>query len=136
MVAQRVVLLGIPPGMPGFQVVRRASGMMLPGVPALTVATPVLVRSATLVAMTVSVPATAGARYTPFASMVPPPGETNQVTAVDCPAVVPVTVAWKVIVPPRATEARDGVTATAMTGAGAATVKLTFDESCHAPAAS
>jgi hypothetical protein len=68
--------------------------------------------------------------------MVPPPGETNQVTAVDWPTLVPVTAAWKVIVPPGATEARDGVTATAMTGVGAATLKLTFGESCHAPAAS
>src|SRR5256712_3093889 len=131
-----VVRLGIPPGMPGFQVVRRASGMMLPSVPTLTVAMPVFVGSATLVAMTVYVPGTAGATYAPVGSTLPPPGGTNQVTAVEAPAAVPVTVAWKLIVPPGVVDATGGVTATVRTGAGAATVKLMFAESCQPPAAS
>jgi hypothetical protein len=38
MVAQMLVLLGIPPGMPGFQVVRRADGMTVPGVSTTAVA--------------------------------------------------------------------------------------------------
>src|SRR5712664_3975227 len=53
-VAQMVVLLGIPPGMPGFQVVRRASGMTLPGASTATVAAPILVVSAALVPVTVT----------------------------------------------------------------------------------
>ena len=52
-VAQRVVRLGIPPGMPGFQLVRRSGAMMLLDVPTFTDAMPVLVGSATLVATTV-----------------------------------------------------------------------------------
>ena len=49
--------------------------------------------------------------------MVPAPADTDQVAAVDCPAVVPVTVAVKVAVPPVRMEAVPGVTLTAMTGA-------------------
>src|SRR3989442_11863218 len=108
-----VVRLGIPPGRPGFQVVRRASGMMFPSVPALTVAMPVFVGSATLVAMTVYVPGTAGATYAPVGSTLPLPRGTDQVTAVGAPAAGPVNVAWKLIVSPGAVHATDGVTATA-----------------------
>src|SRR3989442_8180027 len=100
-----VVRLGIPPGMPGFQVVRRASGMMLPSVPTLTVAMPVFVGSATLVAMTVYVPGTAGATYAPVGSTLPPPGGTNQVTAVEAPAAAPPPVAWEFIVAPGVADA-------------------------------
>src|SRR2546426_11309414 len=96
-----VVRLGIPPGMPGFQVVRRASGMMLPSVPTLTVAMPVFVGSATLVAMTVYVPGTAGATYAPVGSTLPPPGGTNQATAGQAPAAAPGPRACRLIVPPR-----------------------------------
>src|SRR2546428_7541853 len=106
-----VVRLGIPPGMPGFQVVRRASGMMLPSVPTLTVAMPVFVGSATLVAMTVYVPGTAGATYAPVGSTLPPPGGTNQVTAVAAPAALPGTAAWRVIVAPGVLGAPGGVAA-------------------------
>ena len=49
---------------------------------------------------------------------------------------VPLTVAWKVIVPPGVVDATDGVTATEMVGAGAATVKLTCGPSCQARALS
>ena len=48
---------------------------------------------------------------------VPAPAGTDQVAAVDWPAVVPVTVARKVTVPPVRMEAVAGVTLTAMTGA-------------------
>ena len=54
----------------------------------------------------------------------------------DCPAVVPVTVAWKVTVPPGVVAVRDGVTATETVGAAAATVKLTCGPSCQARALS
>src|SRR5258705_6387436 len=97
--------------MPGFQVVRRASGMMLPSVPTLTVAMPVFVGSARLVALTVYAPGTAGATYAPVGSTLPPPGGTDQVTAVEAPAAVPLTVAWEVILPPRGGRAPDGGTA-------------------------
>src|SRR2546427_10421416 len=107
-----VVRLGIPPGMPGFQVVRRASGMMLPSVPTLTVAMPVFVGSATLVAMTVYVPGTAGATYAPVGSTLPPPGGTNQVTAVEAPAALPRTVAWEWSRPPSGLDAQWGGGAT------------------------
>src|SRR3989442_12164372 len=107
-----VVRLGIPPGMPGFQVVRRASGMMLPSVPTLAVAMPVFFGSATLVAMTVYVPGTAGATYAPVGSMVPPPSATDQVTPVGSAGAVPVTVAWKLMVPPGAVDATAAVTVT------------------------
>jgi hypothetical protein len=63
--------------------------------------------------------------------MDPPPEDTDQVTAVDCPVVVPATVAWNVIVPPVAIEATDGLTVTVMTGA-CATVKKMLGPSCHA----
>src|SRR2546425_13249978 len=109
-----VVRLGIPPGRPGFQVVRRASGMMFPSVPALTVAMPVFVGSATLGAMTVYVPGTAGATYAPVGSTLPLPRGTDQVTAVEAPAPVPGTAASKGIVPPGGAGAPDRGNATAM----------------------
>src|SRR5260370_35710349 len=68
--------------------------------------------------------------------MVPPAEATDQVTAVDCPVVVPETVAWKVMVPLITTEATDGGTVTAMTGAGCTTVKLRFGPSCQTEAES
>src|SRR2546425_13379234 len=107
-----VVRLGIPPGMPGFQVVRRASGMMLLSVPTLTVAMPVFVGSATLVAMTVYVPGTAGATYAPVGSTLPPPGGTNQVTAGEGPAGPPPTLAPEVVVAPGVVHAPGGGAAT------------------------
>src|SRR2546422_4020236 len=107
-----VVRLGIPPGMPGFQVVRRASGMMLPSVPTLTVAMPVFVGSATLVAMTVYVPGTAGATYAPVGSTLPPPGGTNQVTAAEAPAAGPLTLAWELSAAPGAVALPGRVAAT------------------------
>jgi hypothetical protein len=55
--------------------------------------------------------------------MVPDPAGTDQVTATDSPAVVPVTVALKVVVPPVRTEAEDGVTLTTC-GGGAVTVTV------------
>src|SRR2546430_10280125 len=111
-----VVRLGIPPGMPGFQVVRRASGMMLPSVPTLTVAMPVFVGSATLVAMTVYVPGTAGATYAPVGSTLPPPGGTNQVTADEAPGAVACTQACDLIFPPADHDAPDGGAALLRTG--------------------
>src|SRR6266404_1609235 len=77
--------------------------------------------SATLVATTWNVPAVAGAVYTPAALMLPPPGScTDQVTAPDCPAAVPVTDVWKLIVPPTVIEGVGGVTVTPI---GCTTVK-------------
>jgi hypothetical protein len=68
--------------------------------------------------------------------MVPPPGETDQVTAVDCGGVVPATVAPKLTVPAIVVETTEGLIETVMTAAGCATVKLTFGPSCQAPAES
>ena len=48
--------------------------------------------------------------------MEPAPAGTDQVTATDSPAVVPATVALKVVVPPVRTEAEDGVTLTTCGG--------------------
>ena len=50
--------------------------------------------------------------------IVPEPAGTDQVTAVDSPAVVPVTVALKVYVPPVNTDAALGVTVTTWGGGG------------------
>ena len=62
-------------------------------------------------------PADAGAVYRPEESTVPPPDSwTDQVTAVDWPAVVPVTVAVNVAVPPTRTVAVPGDRDTATTG--------------------
>src|SRR5512138_733542 len=85
-----------------------------------TVALPDFVASATLVATTWYVPATAGAAYVPAASIVPPPLScTDQVTPV---SVVFDTVAVKACVPPAGSVAVDGETCTAMGGGGATTV--------------
>ena len=54
----------------------------------------------------------------------PPPSWTDQVTAVDWPAVVPVTVAVKLREPPVVVEALDGTMSTAMTGAAPTTTVL------------
>ena len=42
-------------------------------------------------------------------SMVPPAGSTDQLTAVDCPGAIPVTVAWKATAPPIVVETTDGL---------------------------
>lgn len=55
--------------------------------------------------------------------MVPEPAGTDQATDVDCPAVVPVTLALKVTLAPVRMDVVAGVTVTAMTGA-AVTVTL------------
>src|SRR2546422_2096281 len=130
-----VVRLGIPPGMPGFQVVRRASGMMLPSVPTLTVAMPVFVGSATLVAMTVYVPGTAGATYAPVGSTLPPPGGTDQVTAVEAPAALPGTGGWEGIVAPGLVDPPGRGAPHLRTGAAAREGRVVFDEPCRSPAA-
>ncbi len=102
-----------------------------------TVAVPVFEVSATLVATTWYVPATAGAVYTPVALTVPPRSScTDQVTDVDWPATVPVTDAWKLIVPRIAVDGAEGLTVTAIEGGGGVpwpTAKLAFGPSCQTP---
>jgi hypothetical protein len=85
--------------------------------------------SATVVATTWNVPVPDGAVYRPPESMLPPaaPSCTDQVTAVDWPLTVPVTVAVKDIVPPGLTEALPGETETAIT-AEAVTVTVAVAE--------
>src|SRR5882672_6073990 len=110
-----VVRLGTPPTdiRPGFQVVRRSEGMMV-RVVTLTVAVPLLVGFAMLVATTWYVPDVAGAVYPPEELTVPPaaPSCTDQVTAVDWPAVVPATTAVNERVPPGVVSVACGETAT------------------------
>lgn len=55
--------------------------------------------------------------------MVPAPAGTDQVTAADSPAVVPVTVAAKVVVPPGSNEAVPGVTLTTCAGGGVTVIE-------------
>jgi len=84
-----------------------------------TVAEPLSVLSATLVATTWKVPALAGAVYVPAPLMLPPaaPSWIDQLTAVDWPPLVPVTEAVKLTVPPAGVEAEPGATETVMSGA-------------------
>src|SRR5215468_5253560 len=81
--------------------------------------------SATEVATTWYVPAFAGAVYAPEELIVPPPASwTLQVTAVDWPAVVPITVAVNEIVPPVVVDAEAGEIETEMTGGPGVTVTV------------
>ncbi len=80
-------------------VVVALSGLMVTETTGAAVTTTVAVScwlgSSTLLTTTWKVPVTAGATYFPEASMVPPPlSWTDQLTSVDCPGAVPVTVAW------------------------------------------
>src|SRR5258707_656781 len=106
-----VVRLGTPPTdiRPGFQVVRRSEGMMV-RVVTLTVAVPLLVGFAMLVATTWYVPDVAGALYVREASTIPPPTScTDQRTSAELP---PLTAAAKERVALMATVAWCGVTVT------------------------
>jgi hypothetical protein len=77
-----------------------------------TVATSVWNGSATLATTTWKVPVSAGARYAPVSSTVPPPASwTDQVTAVDWPVVVPETDAANFTAPPEVVVALFGVIA-------------------------
>jgi hypothetical protein len=82
---------------------------MLEGTETATTAVALLLVSATLVATTWKVPADAGAVYCPEPFTLPPPDScTDQVTRVDWPELVPVTVAVKLTVPPVVVEALGG----------------------------
>src|SRR5215468_11990032 len=84
--------------------------------------------SATEVATTWYVPAFAGAVYMPEELIVPPPASwTLQVTAVDWPAVVPLTVAVNETVPPVVVEAEGGEIETEMTGAAVTVTVAVLD---------
>jgi hypothetical protein len=80
-----------------------------------TVAVSIFEVSATLVATTWYVPSVDGAVYRPAESTIPPPAScTDQVTATDCLAVVPVTVAENVTTPSGCTELTFGKIETAI----------------------
>src|ERR1700675_914218 len=117
-VLQIVVRLGMPPTelSPGFHTVTRSAAISVVAF-AVTVAVSLLDGSATLVATTWYVPAAAGAVYWPDESTLPPPAScTDQVTAVDCPVVAPLTVAAKVTLPAVATNATLGEIVTEIPG--------------------
>ena len=83
--------------------------------PTFTVAVSIFEASATLVATTWYVHSFDGAVYRPAESTVPPPAScTDQVTAADCLAVVPVTVAENVTPPSGCTELTLGKIETAI----------------------
>src|SRR5215467_4223692 len=116
---------GMPPGIPGFHVVTRSgginpAGLILPGTETTTVAVVNFDGYATLEDVTVKLPGAPGATYRPvLRSIVPPPADTDQVTAFDTPTVGPMTFARKLFFPRTATDADWGRTGTAMScGAG------------------